>query len=70
MKEIGCRAMGVDCNFVAKGNTDEEVKKALWSHAEKSHAEVIKSLTADKRREMNATMDVLLKKSGAALPKL
>lgn len=66
MKEIGCRDMGVNCNFVAKGNTDEEIKKALWSHAEKSHAEVVKSLTPDKRKEMNATMDALLKKSAAA----
>ena len=66
MNEIGCRAMGVDCNFVAKGNTNEEVKKVLWSHAEKSHAEVVKSLTTDKRREMDATMDALLKKSAAA----
>ena len=65
MKEIGCRDMGVNCNFVAKGNTDEEVKKALWSHAEKAHAEVIKSLTPDKKKEMNATMDAVLKKSAA-----
>jgi predicted small metal-binding protein len=65
MKEIGCRDMGVNCNFVAKGTTDEEVKKALWSHAEKAHAEVIKSLTADKRNEMSAMMDALLKKGAA-----
>src|SRR2546427_13148327 len=45
----------------AKGNTNEESKKALGTHAEKSHAEVVKVLTADKRKEM----DALLKKSAA-----
>jgi len=66
MKELGCRDMGVNCSSVAKGNTDEEAKKALWSHAEKSHAEVVKSLTPDKKKEMNAAMDALLRKAAAA----
>ncbi len=61
MKQLGCADMGVNCSFVAKGNTDEEVKKAAWAHAEKAHPEMLKGLTPEKRREMNAKMDSLLR---------
>ncbi len=63
MKELGCRDMGVNCNFVAKGNTDEEIKKAAWTHAEKAHPDMMKGMTPDKKKEMNAKMDALLTKA-------
>ena len=66
MKQVGCRDMGVNCDFVAKGSTDEEIKKTLWTHAEKSHAEVVKILTPEKKKEMTAKMDALLKQPTAA----
>ncbi len=62
MKQIGCRDMGVDCNFVAKGNDDEQIKKDLWAHAEKSHADVVKSLTPEMKNQMASKMDALLRK--------
>lgn len=66
MKQIGCRDMGVNCDFVAKGSTDEEIKRTLWTHAETSHGEAVKILTPDKKKEMNAKMDALLKQFTAA----
>jgi len=66
MKQVGCRDMGVNCDFVAKGNSNDEIKKALWTHAEKSHAEVVKSLTAGKRQELSVKMDEILNKPAAA----
>lgn len=63
MKQVGCRDMGVNCNYVASGKTDEEIKKNLWAHAEKSHAEVVKSLTPEKRKELTAKMDAILTKT-------
>lgn len=66
MKEVSCRDMGVNCAFVAKGNTDEEVKKAVWAHAEKSHADMVKTMTPDKKKEMEMKLDTLLKRPTAA----
>lgn len=66
MKQVGCRDMGVNCDFVAKGATDDEIKKNLWAHAENSHAEVVKSLTPEKRKELTTKMDAILNRSMAA----
>ena len=37
MKEIKCRDAGVDCDFVARGNTEEEVLAAAAEHGKKDH---------------------------------
>lgn len=44
MKTLACRDMGVDCDFVAKGQTDEEVVAAGMRHAASRHPEYIKEL--------------------------
>ena len=62
MKQLGCKDLGVSCGFVAKGNTDEEVKTAAWTHAEKAYPEMMKAMTPDKKKEMNAKMDAILTK--------
>ena len=62
MKQLGCRDLGVSCGFVATGNTDEEIKNAAWAHAGKAHPDMMKGMTPDKKKEMNAKMDALLKR--------
>lgn len=37
MKTISCREAGVDCDFVARGNTAEEVMKAAAEHGRQKH---------------------------------
>lgn len=44
-KVLRCRDVGVDCDFVALGKTDEEVLKKAEEHAKKVHN--IKKVTED-----------------------
>lgn len=37
MRQIACREIGVDCDFVAKGNTDEEVMQECRKHGKEAH---------------------------------
>jgi len=36
-KEIRCRDVGVDCDWVATGETEEEIMKKAAEHAKKDH---------------------------------
>ena len=36
-KTVSCREVGVDCDFVAKGNTEQEVLQQCAEHARKEH---------------------------------
>jgi predicted small metal-binding protein len=37
MRRISCRDIGVDCDFVATGNSDDEIMKACAEHGKKAH---------------------------------
>lgn len=37
MKIINCRTVGVDCDFEARGETDEEVMQKCAEHARTAH---------------------------------
>jgi predicted small metal-binding protein len=37
MLSINCRDVGVDCDYVAKGETEEELMKEAAEHAVKDH---------------------------------
>lgn len=37
MKTISCRDAGIDCDFVARGNTADEVMKAAAEHGRQKH---------------------------------
>ena len=60
MKEIKCRDVGKNCDFVCKGNTEEEVLKRVTEHARKAHG------MADLSQEMKAKIRSLIKDSKAA----
>lgn len=36
-KEVRCRDVGVDCDWVVTGETEEEIMKKAAEHAEKAH---------------------------------
>jgi len=44
-KILRCKDIGVDCDFVARGKTEEEVLKKASEHAKKDHN--IKKVTKD-----------------------
>ncbi len=37
MKTVKCRDVGVDCDFVARGQTDQEVLRDAAEHARSAH---------------------------------
>lgn len=37
MKVVSCRDAGVDCDFVARGKTEEEVLQKAAEHCQKDH---------------------------------
>ncbi len=62
MKTLACRDMGVDCSFVAKGNTEEEVMKNSMEHAKKIHSDKIKQMMATMTEDqMKAAMKSKIK---------
>ena len=54
MKMLSCKAMGdPTCDFVAKGETDEEVMAQMAAHAKEHHADNVSGKTDE---ELNAMM--------------
>ena len=54
MKKILCRDLGADCDFVAHGETSEEVKKNMMEHAMQAHPEAGDKMSPE---EMDKLMD-------------
>ena len=59
--KLGCREMGgMDCDFVAKGETAEKAKQNLYAHAGEAHKDVLATMPEDKMKEMDKLMDKIL----------
>jgi predicted small metal-binding protein len=56
MKTLACRDMGMDCDFVAKGMTEEEVLEKTMKHGMEVHKEkmdeMMKTMSEDQIKEM------------------
>ena len=62
MKILACRDMGVDCPFVAKGKTEEEVMKNSMEHAMNIHSDKVKQMmTTMTEDQMKAAMKSKIK---------
>lgn len=62
MKTLKCRDVGTfDCDFVAKAETAEEVKKAAFVHAEQVHKDALQNMTPEDLKSLTEKMDSLLK---------
>lgn len=48
MRELSCKDAGYSCDFVASGNTDDEVMKKVAEHGKKVHGMKDSDFTADK----------------------
>lgn len=61
MLKFACKEVGVDCSFIATGNTVEEVKQAAFAHAEVVHKEILQSMTLDQLENLAKTVEVNIK---------
>lgn len=50
MLRFACKDTGVDCDYVASGETVEAVKENAFAHAGVVHAEILKSMSQDNWR--------------------
>lgn len=57
MLKFACKDSGVDCDFVATGETVEEVKEKAFAHAGVVHAEILKSMTEEQLADLNRTLE-------------
>ena len=48
MKILSCREAGADCDFVARGKTEEEVLNKATKHGKKAHGMKPADFTPDK----------------------
>lgn len=61
MLTFACKDTGVDCDFVATGETVEEVKEKTFAHADVVHAELLKSMTEEQLAELTRTVEANIK---------
>ncbi|PIP27672.1 MAG: DUF1059 domain-containing protein [Candidatus Moranbacteria bacterium CG23_combo_of_CG06-09_8_20_14_all_39_10] len=57
MKQLSCKDMGTNCDFVATGNTADEVKKKMMDHAMMEHKDMMANMNEQKKGEMMKMMD-------------
>lgn len=51
-KEIKCKDAGIDCNFVARGQSEDEVMKVAAEHGKQKHG--MAQITPDLQRKMRS----------------
>ena len=53
MKELTCKDMGImECDFVAKGETEDEVTQSMMDHAKQAHPEKMGAMPEEEMRNM------------------
>jgi len=53
-KTVSCRDVGADCDFVARGNNDEEVLRQVEEHARTAHS--MNEIPAEVREKIHAAI--------------
>lgn len=62
MKQLSCRAMGVDCDFVAVGESDQEVVDAMNKHHRNDHPDSWAEMQQMSREEKDKIMSDMRQK--------
>lgn len=60
MKKLSCKDLGMNDDFTATGETNNEVKRKMWEHAEKAHRDTVNSMTNEDKQELENEMDDIL----------
>ena len=56
MKKLACRDVGIDCDFVAEGETTEEVLQKGMEHAKTSHNMTDADMTPEMMEKVKAAV--------------
>ncbi len=56
MLKFECKELGTNCNYVAKGNTLDEVKKDAMNHAQSAHKDLMAKMTPQQMEDINKTL--------------
>ena len=56
MLRFECKELGTNCNYVAKGNTLEEVKKDAMDHAQTMHKDLLSSMSPQQMAGLDTTL--------------
>lgn len=54
---FACKDAGVNCSFIATGDSVEEVKQAAFAHAQVVHKDFLQSMTPEKLEELAKTVE-------------
>ena len=57
MVTLACADMGMECSFVAQGETGDEVKQKMLAHAQEAHADMLAGMSDEEKAALMATMD-------------
>ncbi len=61
MLRFACKDLGVDCDFVAKGATVDEVKNKAFAHAGVVHADMMKAMSEEEKAKMAKAVEESIK---------
>jgi predicted small metal-binding protein len=56
MLNFECKELGTNCNYVATGNTLEEVKKDAMEHAQTVHRDLLASMSPQQIADIDKTL--------------
>ncbi len=56
MLKFECKELGTNCNYVAKGNTLEEVKKDAMQHAQTVHKDLMAKMSPQQMEDIDKTL--------------
>ena len=61
MLKFACKDTGVECDFVATGETVDEIKEKAFAHAGVVHAEILNSMTDEQKADLAKTLEANIK---------
>ncbi len=61
MYQYACRDLGVDCDFSTTAESPEEVKKAVFAHADVVHKEMLQAMTPEELADLEKAIEGAIK---------
>jgi predicted small metal-binding protein len=59
--KYACRDLGVDCDFSTAAESPEEVKKAIFAHADVVHKEMLQSMNPEQLADLDKSVEGAIK---------
>ncbi len=61
MKKLSCKDMGMSDDFVAEGETKEEVMEKMTEHAKMAHKDMMEKMSPEEMEDMKKKMEENMK---------